>query len=319
MVLMKKSVFFAVLFLFCGLCPSFAAEKGASALIWEVTHPDHPGKLYLGGTVHACRPDMYPLDAVYDDILKKSDYLVFEIANLSPLAALSFMIQNGFYPPDSPEFLPDVIGEQLFNDLVEMLRKKSSMMTPERARRMKPWTFMTLHSAAFGQQHGFQAVLGMEKMIQNTPEARQKEKRSLETVTSQLSILAAPALEKEIIYMLNDFRKNPETAVEELNTLIEVYRTGNEKRMLELIQKTAKETPLFYQSLMVKRNQEMSEKLFKMLAEKKTGSVWVGLGHFCGKESIRAILTKKGCRIVTLKYHGKAGSIGQKSSRKGNK
>ena len=314
MVLMKKNIFVAILFLFCGLCSVLAAEKGASALIWEVTHPAHPGKLYLAGTVHACRPDMYPLDAVYDDVLKKSDYLVFEIADLSPLAALGFMMQNGFYAPDSPEFLPDVIGKELFTGLAEEIQKSSPMMTPERAQRMKPWTFMTLLSAAFVEKHGFKTAFGMEKMIQNTPEGRAKEKRSLETVTSQLSIFAAPALEKEIIFMLKELQEKPETAVEELNTLIHVYRTGDEKRMLELIQKTAKETPLFYQSLMVKRNQEMSEKLFKMLAEKKTGSVWVGLGHFCGKESIRAILTKKGCRIVTLKYHGKAGSIGQKST-----
>jgi uncharacterized protein YbaP (TraB family) len=314
MVLMKKNIFVAILFLFCGLCSVFAAEKGASALIWEVTHPAHPGKLYLAGTVHACRPDMYPLDAVYDDVLKKSDYLVFEIADLSPLAALGFMMQNGFYAPDSPEFLPDVIGKELFTGLAEEIQKSSPMMTPERAQRMKPWTFMTLLSAAFVEKHGFKTAFGMEKMIQNTPEGRQKEKRSLETVTSQLSAIAAPTLEKEIIFMLNEFRKNPETAVEELNTLIHVYRTGNEKQMQELNQKTAKETPLFYQSLIVKRNQKMSEKIFQMLAEKKIGSVRVGLAHFCGNDSIRTLLTKKGCRIVTLKYHGKAGSIGQKST-----
>lgn len=305
----------ALLFFSCLPCIS-GAEKhvtGTPALIWEVTHSAHPGKLYLAGTIHACRADMYPLDAVYDDVLKKSDYLVFEIAQLSPIAALGFMIKYGFYQRNSQVFLPDVIGEKVFRDLTAVIQKSTPAMTPERAKLMKPWTFITTLSSLFVQQHGFRTDLGMEKVIQNIPAVRQKEMRSLETVTSQLAIIAAPALEKEMIFMLQDFHKDPGAAIKELDTLLKVYRTGNDKLVQELNRKTKKETPLFYQAIMAKRNEQMTEKLYKMLAEKKTGSVWVGLGHFCGEDSILVMLKNKGCRITTLKYHGKNGTVGKNS------
>lgn len=287
--------------------PTAVPQK--SSLIWEVTHPAHPGKLYLAGTIHACKPDMYPLDAVYDMILEKSDYLVFEIAYPSPFASMSFMIKQGFYPPDSAITLPDVLGDKVFRDLAADIQKSSPMMKTDRLIRMKPWSFFSTHAAVLVQKEGFDMSLGMEKVIQRFVFTRQMEMRSLETVASQLTALAASSLEPDIIYTLKEFHKNPEKGIEELNTLIRVFRSGNSTFLEKMIRENKQETPHFYQALIVDRNQKMAENLFKMLAEKKTGTVLVGLAHFCGDDSIRVMLKQKGCRIQDVKYLGKPGKI----------
>ncbi|MBR2427872.1 MAG: TraB/GumN family protein [Lentisphaeria bacterium] len=310
---MKRIALYFIILFVCGwygvIHAQTAPQKQTAALIWEVTHPAKPGKLYLAGTVHACRPEMYPLDSVYDDTLAKSDYLVFEIAYPSPFAAMGFMMKQGFYPRESQVFLPDMIGNEVFRDLCTVIQKTSPMMNQDRLKLMKPWTFFSLISAAFVQQEGFQTIHGMEKVIQRFVANRNMEMRSLETVASQLAVIAAPEQEADIIFVLKDFYKDRKKALEELKTLLEVYRTGNDTLLAELNRECKEKTPRFYQALIVARNQAMTDKLFAMLAEKKTGMVLVGLAHFCGSDSIRAMLEKKGCRIQTLKYHGKPGKI----------
>src|SRR6266576_3810214 len=66
--------FLCVASLFAISCP---AARAATACVWRVTSVPHP--FYLVGTIHALSGNDYPLAKAYDEALRNSQKLIFEI------------------------------------------------------------------------------------------------------------------------------------------------------------------------------------------------------------------------------------------------
>lgn len=291
---------FVLLFVFS--LGSFTLSAG-DALIWEIRHPEHPGVLFLAGSVHLGHADMYPLDRIYDEALGKSDYLGFEIVSPNLMKVAAFTMKKGMYPARSEVNLRSLLGEesfQLLNGLIPSAR-------PDVLERMKPWAAGGLLEAELAKKLHFTVQSGMETVFHAAAAARPK--RGLETEEEQLTLMADPALEEEY---LSDIRKNvasPEKLRESILAVIPAVREGKTDVLLRLLEEAKKDTPGVYRSLILQRNRTMAGRLLEMLKEEKTGFVLVGAGHCLGPESIPFLLGQAGCSVIRLNFIGEPGAL----------
>ena len=94
----KRYILFLIFFL---IFPVFsllaAAEK---LLLWEAVHPEKAGKLFLAGSIHLGKKELFPLDRRYDEVLAKSDEMVFEVYDKDPSVtqktAMEFIRKKAF-------------------------------------------------------------------------------------------------------------------------------------------------------------------------------------------------------------------------------
>ena len=292
-------IFSLVLLLFAN--PFLSADD---ALIWEIRHPERPGVLFLAGSVHLGRRDMYPLDRVYDEKLEKADYLGFEIASSDLMKVAVFTMKQGMYPARSEVNLRSLLGEGSFQKLCVLIPSAS----PGSLARMKPWVAGSLLEAELAKELGFTAQAGMESVFRAAAAGRPK--RSLETEDEQLKTMADPALEEEF---LADIRKNaasPEKLRESICAVVPAIREGKTEDLLRLLEESRQDMPGVYRTLILQRNRKMAQRLFEMLKEEKTGFVLAGAGHCVGPESVPELLRGLGCTAVRLKFSGRPGVLG---------
>lgn len=273
------------------------------ALIWQIRHPERPGVLFLAGSVHLGRADMYPLDRAYDEALGKSDYLVFEIASPNLMKAAAFTMKRGMYPARSEVNLKTLLGDKDFTLLCGMIRG----VTPASLARMKPWVVMPLMEIEEAKKMNFTVECGLESVIHAAGAGRPE--RSLETDLGQLQMIADPAVEGEILDEIRRTLSDPETLRGEIRSLVPAVREGETGPVLQSLDKMRRDTPGVYRNLIGSRNQGMAKRLFEMLKEEKTGFVLVGAGHCLGSESIQELLKREGCTSVRLKFTGEPGKL----------
>lgn len=287
-----------------------AVLSAADALIWEIQHPEHPGVLFLAGSVHLGHADMYPLDRVYDEALGKSDHLCFEIASPDLLKTAAFTIKNGMYPVRSEENLQTLLGEAVFQSLCSLIPS-----VPSRSLlRMKPWVVSGLLEVELAKGLDFSAQAGMEGVFHAAAAGRPE--RSLETEEEQLTSMADPALEGELLSGIRKYVASPEKLRGSIRAIIPAIREGKTEGLLQILEEDRKDSPGIYRVLILQRNRRMAERLFEMLKEEKTGFVLAGAGHCVGPESVPELLEKMGCTAVRLKFTGVPGVLRPKKMEK---
>ena len=299
----RRPALTSVLALVLCLCFGALSLPADDVMIWEIRHPERPGILFLAGSVHLGRADMYPLDRVYDEALEKSDYMVFEIAAPNSMKAAAFTMKNGMYPARSDVNLRTLLGEKDFARLCGAIR----VVAPASLVRMKPWVVSMLMEVEEAKKLNFDENCGMEKVFHAAGGTRPK--RSLETELEQLKLISDPAVEEEI---LADIRKNlsdPEKLRDSIRLLVPAVREGKTGPLLQILDETRRDMPGVYRNLIASRNQKMARNLFEMLKEEKTGLVLVGAGHCLGPGSIQEHLERSGCTSVRLKFTGEPGKI----------
>src|SRR5215470_14425153 len=98
---------------FSGAAPPAAGDGAPKHFLWKVTAPK--GVVYLLGTIHAGKPDFYPLPSIIEDSFEKADTLIEEV-DISELAEAARvqrgLIENGAYAN----------GDTITNHLSEVTR-----------------------------------------------------------------------------------------------------------------------------------------------------------------------------------------------------
>ena len=281
---------------------TFAADK---ALIWEVTKTGQPGKIYLVGSIHLGRADWYPLDSVYDRVLKESQEMYFEIFEPDMTALAMTISSKGMYPPDKN--LSDVIGKVQFAELARFFADNGSKVPPFMLEKMRPWLIsIELAGIYIRKEKSLKSYYGLEKVF--TAHKGTRQGHSLESIDSQMSAMASIPDEVMITSIMKSVRE-PEKAKRELGATLASLSSGDIAKLAEMCGEIAAETPQIYQKLFVDRNIDIVKKLLVLLREKKVYFVLVGAGHFAGKDNIRDLLAGDGCRIVQLEKTGRKGSI----------
>jgi len=286
----------------CGQAVHAAAVDSRDAhapryLFWEASAPG--ATLYLFGSIHIGRADMYPLSPAVERAFAASDALVVEanVAAVDPgqiarwMAALA-MYQNG-----------STLDQKLAPATWQRLSKTATDLglSTQLLSRQRPWLVSLTLSALTMQRYGYGDGLGIDNHFLRT--AGSKAIIELESIWQQLEFFhdfSDQEQEAMLIGTLDDIARGPEL----FQNMMDAWRAGADAELDSLLNNDAFRNDAaaqrLYRVLIVDRNAAMTDKLAALLKRGGTYFVVVGAAHLVGDQGIVSQLRERGYRIGRL-------------------
>lgn len=275
-------------------CVDAECDAGAAPrlLFWQA---DAPGAtLYLLGSIHFGRPDLYPLPAAVTAAYAASDALVVEV-DLSALDAAEVarrIAAQALYPDGSTleEALPPALWQRLTAAASRL------EMPPALLARHKPWFASLGLSALALRRYGYGEEWGIE---QHFFAAGAKPVIELESLAEQLDMLdGLPAAEQ--ILMLEATLRDIEQGPALLEEIVEAWRRGEADKLDALMNDQLGADAAgrrLHQALLLDRNETMVRKLTALLEDGGRYFVVVGAAHLVGEQGLVELLRARGYRV----------------------
>lgn len=263
--------------------------------IWQVV--DATGHvLYLVGSMHALKPEDYPLPAAMTTAFARSDLLIEEIDfNAIPReAAMKTVAAIGMLP--SGQTLEQAMGSDW-----EHARRlaKAAGVNLEVYARSKPWFAAVAIGDEIFLQAGYDPNLGLDMHFAALARTRGMPMHGLETLQEQLRLLddLSPAMQRT--FLLQTLSQAPEAGAE-LKQLHAAWRTGDIQAMEAIANRDFAGYPQLRKTLLTARNKRWLPTLENCLASDKTCFVVVGAEHMAGPDGLPALLKGAGDRVRQL-------------------
>ncbi|MCH8256996.1 MAG: TraB/GumN family protein [Proteobacteria bacterium] len=279
--------FFAAV-LFTALIFSNANSEDRRLCLWSFENDGT--RIYLLGSMHAMKPDMYPLAAPIMEAFEAADKVVFEVdlTRLNAFEMNQVMRQKGMYK--EPESIRNDLKPDTFSLLTDYL--KANHMVLDQVERMKPWYLMLTIGQRELSHLGFEAELGIDRYLQQLALEKEKEILQLETFSEQIDILSGDPISLQELSLRASLEER-QTIAQDLEDLLDAWKNGDADKMLELtLQSTARYPELKQQmdTLIYQRNIKMAYKIREYANTKGTYLVVVGALHMGGEEGIIKLL-----------------------------
>jgi hypothetical protein len=258
------------------------AEKGGAAV-------------YLLGSVHALKQDVYPLPPVIEGAFERSDTVVFEI-DLDELASDAVTMLEAGRLPDG-QTLEEVVGTDLWSAFSE--RMNASGMPSGMFQFMKPWMAALTLTAFELEKAGYSPESGVDRYFWTRAGEAGKTRKALETTEFQIGLFADLTPEESLgffEYTLADLEK----VIPLMDDLSERWRTGDSGYVLELMGSEFDDYPDLYDRLIRSRNRSWLPVIEGLLAGDRDAMVIVGAMHLVGDDGIIEMLRRRGYDVVQL-------------------
>lgn len=277
--------------------PTDNNEDTTLSFLWEVSSDTNT--VYILGSVHVAKEDLYPLAEAIENAYALADYLVVEcnINAVSELEMTALLMEKGTYPAgeDLSDYISDALYSRLYDRLMEL--DPTGLMISS-INLFEPWVAATLITDLDYMALGYEAEYGIDYHFLEKAEADGKDILELESAEFQLDIFDSLPYETQII-LLEDAVDNHVTA-DEIETMFEAWNTGDVTTMEWLILGSDISNPEYrtiYENLLDERNFLMLEKIEQYLEDDETYLVVVGAGHLVGENGIINLLDSKGYTI----------------------
>lgn len=273
-----------------------ATTANASGLAWRVTTADG-ACLYLVGTVHAARPDFYPLPAYITDAFDEAAVLVMEVDTtaVDPAAAARFGRDNGTLTDGRT--LEDLLGTKDWRRTSEWARQLG--VPQHRLSRMRPWlAAVTLVSLEI-RRMGLDSALGMEMHLATRAVERDMPIVELETLVEQLSALSNLSLKAETAFLKQSLT-TPEEFESSVNTIVDSWLAGDADAMRIVLEDSYEDAQEVYDAVMRARNLRWLPAIERMLASDQVHFVAVGALHMVGEDGLVRLLEERGYNVERL-------------------
>jgi uncharacterized protein YbaP (TraB family) len=269
-----------------------AAPATAGSLLWEVKSPT--ATVYLLGSIHFAKPDMYPLDPAIEDAFRKSSSLVLE---LNPLTVDQAKLQQevmarGMYPEGKT--IRDDLSDEVYGMLKEYL--KTAGLPSEGIMKMKPAIVAMTISSLEMVRLGYDPNQGIDIYFAKKA-GKAKPILELESVREQLEMLFnMPDQNLFMKYTIMDISKSGEM----VEKIVQCWKAGDAESIdALLVEDSVKEDPSIQsvlEEVLYKRNRKMAEKIKGYLGTNKSYFVVIGAAHLVGRGSVVDLIGKAGYR-----------------------
>jgi uncharacterized protein YbaP (TraB family) len=279
------------LFLFsCASVPK-EAPAGQKHFLWSVR--SEKAVVYLLGSIHVAKPELYPLHRAIEAAFEESDTLVLEIdpseSDSSRLQSLFF--QYGTYPPE--ETLDRKISKETYT-LVEKKFQESGLPMGS-LNRFKPWVLAVMLQTVELQRLGFDKQYGIDEHFLIAAQGK-KQITAFETVEYQIGLFdgfSDHLQELFLRYTVSDLN----LLAGQMDAVMKGWQAGESGAVEALIFQSINEEPELrpvYEKLIYERNKQMVSGIEAFLKTENRYFVVVGAGHLVGKGGIVDLLRKKG-------------------------
>lgn len=268
----------------------------AEAPVWALKGARNT--VYLAGSVHVLRAGDAKLPAAFDKAYADSRVIVMEVDldDLDQGELQGWVLQNGMYlTPDAS--LQQAIGKERFEKLQA---QASKLGLPDMViDRMEPWlAAMTLTQMQL-MNLGFDPSQGVEMQMLTRAKADNKTIDGFETMSEQMGFLdgLAPADQIRFLDMTLEEMKDTEKSVSDL---VNAWRTGDAKKLADIMSEEFEVAPALYKTLVVDRNARWMPELEKLLKSDQNYLVVVGALHLVGKGGLLELAKAKGVQAKQL-------------------
>jgi uncharacterized protein len=260
--------------------------------LWQVTGSNNT--MFLLGSMHLMRDNMYPLAPDIEAAYRKASVVVFE-TDMKTLESPAFamkLLGKGTYPEG--ESLKSNLSPQMYSLLVSNLQ--SSPFSLEMLNRFKPWMAAMTIVLVELQKQGFDPQNGVDKHYFSRAIADEKTVDHLETPDLQAELFTG-LTDKESEAFLGQTLRDMDIWKQQLENLEKAWQTGDAAALDKLLLDSFRDYPLMHKKFLIDRNRAWIEKLEKYLKGDKVVLVVVGAGHLVGKESVVDLLSAKGYKV----------------------
>lgn len=272
--------------------PVADAAQGKNFL-WEIGLKQN--KIFILGSIHLARPDIYPLNPMIEQVYNQTDILAVEadINNVNMPALQNWLLANGMYA--SGDGLTNHISPKTKDKLQEMKVDLSLIG------RMKPWLAAVTLQAEKLKELGFDESNGIDRYFLQAAQGK-KPIKEIEGMDYQLQLfekLSAVDQDLFLYFTLVDLAQTGTKADE----LIKAWRIGDVPGFEKaFFQGTADHPELkpFLEKILYERNQHMLSAIETFLKSGSSHLVVVGAGHLIGPKGLIQRLKAKGFRVKQL-------------------
>lgn len=264
-----------------------------NALLWEINKKNHQ-KSYLFGTIHSQDSRVIEFAEQVLPFIRSQEAYAGEII-LQPEDA--FAILPFLFEKDSAKQCIHVFSAKEYQRLAqrfeEQLGKEMLIILPY----MSPYLAGILLStpSSESEELGFNFL---DINLQNYADEHGLELISLESIASQMTYFQNMDVQKQrdfVIKLLN----SEENTAEGLEKLIRIYLNQDIRRLLEEMEATRQDDPLFSEDFLIERNLLQLEGMVEAMKTKKMFTA-VGAGHLPGKSGLIELLRHAGFELKPI-------------------
>ncbi|MGO9139084.1 MAG: TraB/GumN family protein [Syntrophales bacterium] len=278
------------------ICAGYSLSYAEKNFLWRIQSKRNT--VYVLGSIHLLKKDVYPLSRTIEGAFEKADVLVVE-ADVSDISRLDLqnLMESAFYP--GGDSLEKHVSGKTFNLIKEEAARAGLPM--ELVYNQRPWFLgLTLESVEL-MKSGYDPNYGIDKHFLSKAEGKKKISE-LESLDYQINLLAGLNDEEQelfLLYTLTELR----ILVQEVDELVDAWKSGATEKMESTITKSLTEDRRFYtiyDKLIYKRNRNMAQKIDGYLKTNGTYFVVVGAAHLLGDKGIIQLLKDKGYTVEQL-------------------
>lgn len=289
-------VFSALIFVSLVIFVRDALSQSQKSFLWRIQ--SKTSTVYVLGSLHLAKKEIYPLNQKIENAFARSDSLVVE-ADVNDIKKIDIqkIMESAFYPAN------DTLEKHISPETFEWAKKETDGLgiPLELLNKQKPWflamTLVSLESIKLGLDPN----LGIDKYFLSKAEGKKRivELESLDYQISLLSGFSDKDQELFLIFTLKDLH----IMEQEVGQLIQAWVSGDTQRMESLMTRSLSEDrrlSAIFEKLIFERNTRMASKIEDFLRTKGTYFVIVGAGHLVGGRGVIGLLGGKGYLIEQM-------------------
>jgi uncharacterized protein len=283
----------ALLLVLAGATATGAQSRPAArGFIWSV---ERDGKTsWLVGSLHVLTPDAHPLPATMEQAFGKARTLMEEtdVNDLASPEIMGIVATKGLFT--NGESLKTILPAATYTLLTQRMAPTGLPM--EMVAMMRPWMAAITLSGLELQKAGFDPELGVDLHYRRKASKNGMALSMLETPGEQIDYLAGLPMDVQVTQLRKTLEEG-DTELREVREIAAAWRAGDALAIERLLIQSMKDSPAFYQSLVVDRNRRWIPRIESCLS---TGSCFivVGAAHMVGSDGLITMLRQKGYRIT---------------------
>jgi len=289
---MTSKLFFKLLFLLL-----FTLTLDAKSILYKISSNNNT--VYILGSIHLAKPELYPLDKAIEEAYLKSDIVVVELdpsSKKSMQVIQSTMMTQGIYP--AGKTLKTELTPKTYAILADYLIKVGlslQIMVP-----MRPWAVMMQLSVMEMMRLGYSPELGIDKYFLDKAKRDKKRILEIESAEEQMALLSREdkTFQDQLLRYTLESMYETEPLLEKM---FKSWKEGDAEVLATVVESSlVVDTRLtqIYNELITKRNYKMTQTIQGYLKTGNNYFVVVGAGHVVGKEGIVSLLQERGFNVV---------------------
>jgi uncharacterized protein YbaP (TraB family) len=277
--------------------------NAASCFVWRATNTSVP--CYLVGTMHALSAHDYPLPTAYDQALRDSKRLVFEMKPEPTNDFFTKFVHAATYP--NGDFLERHVHPKTWEIIRANFTKISMVGRPFRVggyfvqhgvEQLRPWAIASIFYGIPGYSD-IHSRFGVDNYFAFEGKRHHKELAGLETDNEHIAVLGGlDDAESELMLLDVIVNRDRENAWDEEERV--AWKRGDIAGVREKMARWGNLNPGAYMRLLDERNIRWIPKIKAEFNSGKPTSIVVGAGHMLGPNGLIALLRKNGYQFEQL-------------------